>query len=166
LKYAFIAILSLFSFLSASQCGSAPDEYTLEKPEDYSEEESDAMEVIDCLLFHPSEFSKEEFDKGIAYAIIWIGGTPDYKVEVETDILTFLEEDPNLLYPYILALTMANHEFGSSPQLELETEAIHYLYKHYAAKTGYAKCKSLEKMQKKYQKGKLKDFLEELRNEK
>ena len=166
MKLAVTFICSILALLSASQCGTLSDEYVLEKAEDYTAQESQAFDIINCLLFEAETFDKKEFDKGMAYAIIWIGGTPDYKVEVETDILTFLEEEPDLLYPYILALTLAQKEKKGTSQLELETEAVNYLYKHYSISQGYSKCKSLERMHKKYQKGKLTGFLESLRNQK
>lgn len=165
MRFLLFIIISFCWLNSASQCETAPSEYVLEQGEDYLETEVSTFSLIECLLFNSAEYSKDEFEEGIAYSIIWIGGTPSYKVEVNTDIAEFLKEEPQLLYPYILSLALAQKNFEGALQIELESEAIAYLYQHFKAKSGYAKSKSLEKMNKKYQKGKLITYLESLRNQ-
>jgi len=149
--------------VAAAQCDSVPEDFVLEDVQDYVNEEVRAFQVISCLLFNSADLDTETFEKAMAYSIIWIGGTPNYKVQVKTDIAEFIKEEPELLYPYILALTLALRDFPSSTFEELESEAINYLFLHYTENGSYLKSKSLEKMYRKYKKGKLKSYLISLR---
>ncbi len=161
-----VAISSfVFAFNGQCQCASVPSEFVLENAEDYAAYEGVSFELMNCLVTRPMEFSLEEKDEATAFCLIWLGGTPNYIISVDTKAVLFLDENPDFLYTYIFALALVEKDFPKYGLAEKEAEALYLVAQHEKGGECKKRCKSLKKVEKLYLKGKLVIKLEKLRTE-
>lgn len=167
MKLAFIIPLAVSLYFSGfSQCAEPPGEFTLEHAKDYAQYNDISFKLMSCLVSHPNELSSKETEEATAFCLMWLGGTPDYKVEIDTKVALFLDDNPEYLYTYIFAMTLVQRDFSSMSVLEKEAEAL-FLVAQYEQKSGCKKKnKALKRIAKLYSNGQLIEELEKIKNEK
>ncbi|MFK7755937.1 MAG: hypothetical protein AB8B53_03275 [Flavobacteriales bacterium] len=158
----FCSILLLFflGITAIGQCGAPPEEFYLVEKEDYKVHEELCFRLMNCLVLRPSEFTMEETGEAQAFCLIWLGGTPDYTVEVSTKSALFLDERPDYFYTYVFAMALVEKDFPQYSALQKEAEALNLLSQHEKSRFGENQLKIMKKVDKLYQKGKLESFLE------
>jgi len=159
-------LLVSYSITGLSQCVNLPDEYVLVDAEDYKRLEYITFKTMNCLIHEPTSFSDDEAAAATAFSIIWLSGTPDYTVNVETDNAWFLEDNSDLFYPYVLCLALVEKDFPNYTQIQKESEALFMLSQYEENCKGKVECKSLKKIAKLYKRGKLELQLEKSRSKK
>ncbi len=142
-----------------AQCGAPPDEFYLVEKDDYKVHEELCFRLMNCLVLKPKELSHEKTAEAQAFCIIWLTGTPDYRVEVATKSALFLEERPEYFYTYVFAMALVEKDFPSYSALQKECEALYLLSQYEKKLYGANQLKIMKKVDKLYQKGKLESFL-------
>ena len=166
LKQLFIYIsAAIVSIAGSAQCLNVPEEFVLETPKDYKDHEELAFQLMDCLVNNPASLDLEKTEESKAFCLIWLGGTPRYTVTVDTDVASFLDEEPEYLYHYIFSLAMIEHDFVELSQEEKESEAL-YLMALYDEKLSPRQSnKALKRIKKLHEKGKLVAELKKIKKE-
>lgn len=101
-----VVVVALCSFGVLAQCDPPELDATInfEQPEDYRRASKSALAAIDWLLTVPLAQCEEDRNRLNAYVLVWLGGHPDVRVELETSVFPFFEEFPELLFPVIFAM--------------------------------------------------------------
>lgn len=102
MKSLFLALLmSVFFSGVFSQSFEVPEDYKLEKGEDYERYEDDILKCINWLMNTPPNEESEKRDKASKFYLEWIAGTPAVTIELNLDVAPFAEKSPELLIIYM-----------------------------------------------------------------
>ena len=164
LKYLIIGFAVLLSHFGNCQCGELPNDFVLEKAEDYSEHETLVISLMTCLTRTPKELNEKDTEESTAFCLIWLAGAPNVMVDVDTSVALFLEENPELLYVYIFNLALLEMNESTLSINEKEAEAQYQVALYQEKTSSFKDAKELKKIKKKYEKNKLVDYIKELRN--
>ncbi|MDO5665390.1 MAG: hypothetical protein Q4G63_09060 [Bacteroidia bacterium] len=102
MKKLFICFV-LFAFASSAftQQFDVPENYKLEKAEDYPRYEQDVINAVDWLVQTPLNQQVDKRKNANAFVLKWLMGSPYTHVEIRPEIVTFLESSPDLLIIFL-----------------------------------------------------------------
>jgi hypothetical protein len=89
--------LSIFSLNVFSQSFQVPKNYKLENKDDYARYEKSIVECIDWLLATPISQETEKRQAANDFLVKWLSGSPDVSVDIEQQIVTFVDSPEYLL---------------------------------------------------------------------
>ncbi len=135
----------------------------MEDPQDYLNLENQALDIMQCLLEQPSQYSAQETEECVAFSLMWLAGAPNLTVHCDTETAIFINERPELLYHYLFALAIIQTDNPGYSKYEREAEAMCLLGRYDATKDKKLRCKTLKKFISLHQKGKLQEELAELK---
>ena len=108
MKRFFLTLLVLlFSFAAFSQSMPAIDSIKLSSPTDYRAAEPVAVRVCNYILSTPSDQKSLPRLNGTKFLLDWMGGTPDYTLDLDKKVIKYFEKDLDLMGVYSAALTSA-----------------------------------------------------------
>ena len=154
-----LIVTAILIVLSAPVFAQIPENWKLEKAEDYAMYEDDVINCIDWLADTPLNEQAAKRKEINAFLLQWITGSPYVHIEIRTEIVTFMESSPDLLILYLAgwtryALTTKNHE-DKLGGVMAGLEAVIDFY----SENPMEKNKHVEKYIKMKKKGKLKEFV-------
>ncbi|KAB1064884.1 hypothetical protein [Salibacter halophilus] len=94
-------LTTCFISISFAQSFEVPENYKLEKGEDYERYEDEIIDCIDWLMSTPPNEETEKRDRASKFYLEWIAGTPDVTIELNLDVAPFAEKSPELLVIYM-----------------------------------------------------------------
>lgn len=162
-KYYAILLFLFFSiFISAQENYTVPKDVKFENKEDYAAYEPQVKETISWLLDTPLAKDSNKRKEAGAFFLMWLTGTPDVSIEVNTDIIPFINDNPELLLPFMAGCVRYsldnNHDKDA---LKINVAGIETAVSFYRKNRGYLKKDgSIEKYEKLIQKGKLEQDLQ------
>jgi len=74
-----------------------PKDYKLDSKDDYSKYEGKVIECIDWLLATPISQAPEKRQEVNVFLVKWLSGNPDMKVDIQQEIVTFIDSPDCLL---------------------------------------------------------------------
>jgi hypothetical protein len=94
--------------------------------------------------------------------LFWIAGTPDLRVEVDTDVLPFVKENEELLYPVIhgMALYQLRHP-KEKDSVKLHVEGLKTLAALVDQSESLRKERYLREVMRAYNREELKEYVDE-----
>ena len=155
-------VLTSISLSLYAQNFEVPENYKLEKVEDYAPYEKDVVKCVDWLMQTPLNEQVKKREEANAFLLKWLSGSPNVHLEIKMEIVTFMETSPDLLVIYLggwakYALESQDFENKQAGSLAGIDSVIEFYTRN---KTLIQKDKNIEKYVKMKNKGKLNDYIE------
>lgn len=155
-----LLILSLlcFSNLLTAQEFEVPKDYSLENPEDYTNQRNNVIKAVNWLENTPINQETKKRKEVNAFLMQWLTGTPDVTISLNPEIITFMD-CPDCLMVFMgswAKYALENKDYKNELQGSLVgIESVIKLYEN--NKNSIGKNKAIEKYMKLKDKGKLAD---------
>ncbi|MDR1090744.1 MAG: hypothetical protein LBL79_06680 [Prevotella sp.] len=158
-KTVLLVVLVIFTFTVYGQEYMVPKNVKFENKEDYAAYEPQVKETINWLLATSLGKEANKRTEANAFLIMWLTGTPDVSINVNTDILPFIKKSPELLIPFIAGCIKYSLENNySKDNILLNKAGIETIVAFYRNNRGYLKKDdNIEKYEKLMEKGKLEE---------
>lgn len=138
-----------------------PRNYQLNKAEDYAQYEQDVIKTFDWLMETPVNNQTDKRKEACTFLIKWVSGCPNITVEIKTEVVNFIETNPEQLIIFmggwckkaLETKDYKNKEMGNLAGIE---SVIAYYSKN---KDLLKKDKNVEKYIKMKEKGTLEDYI-------
>lgn len=155
----FLVALVVFTFSLYGQEYVVPKNVKFENKEDYATYESQVKETIDWLLVTSLGKESNKRTEANAFLMMWLTGTPDVSINVNTDLLPFVKKSPELLMPFIAGCVRYSLENNySKDDIQINKAGLETIVAFYRNNRGYLKKDdSIEKYEKLIEKGKLEE---------
>jgi hypothetical protein len=103
-------LLLFLLFISTGGLASAqeieiPEADVLQEPEDYARYEGEVLRLIDWLWETPLNEQTARRKKVNAFVLAWMTGSPDVHLEIQEEVVTFLDTSPDLLMAFLCGWT-------------------------------------------------------------
>ena len=161
-RIAFSALLALLGLTLYAQDFTVPPNYKLEKESDYAQYEQDVVRCVDWLLATPVDEQPAKRKQANAFLLQWLTGSPTVSIEINPQIVTFMEGSPE--YLMIFMGGWAKHALETkdySNKAAGSLAGIESVLAFYAKNQGVLKKdKNLEKYVKMKEKGTLQAYVE------
>ena len=159
--FAITLFLSLASFVLFAQDFEIPENYSLEKAEDYAPYEEDIMNCFEWLMETPVNEQEDKRQEANKFMLTWMMGSPSISVEISEKIVTFMGSSPKLLIIFLGGWTnyaLANDH--SEDKLEGTKAGIEAIIDFYTKnRKALSKDKNVEKYVKMKKAGTLDDYI-------
>jgi hypothetical protein len=158
-KRVLLIVLVIFTFPVYAQEYMVPKNVKFENKEDYAAYEPQVKETINWLLSTSLGKEANKRTEANKFLIMWLAGTPDVSINVNTDILPFIKKSPELLFPFIAGCVKYSLENNySKDNILLNKAGIETIVAFYRNNRGYLKKDdSIEKYEKLIGKRKLEE---------
>jgi hypothetical protein len=100
-----ILTLTILAINVFSQEFEVPKNYVFSNVEDYSKYEADILKSIDWLTNTPVQSQPEKRKEANAFVIVWLTGSPNVSVEIDSEIVNFMDQNPELLMIFMCGWT-------------------------------------------------------------
>jgi hypothetical protein len=160
--YILTLTFAVFSLGLFSQNFEVPQNYKLEKAEDYAPYENDVINCINWLRETPVITELDKRKEANTFLLQWMTGSPYVHLEIQESVVTFLSTSPELLLVFLGGWTkyaIETKDYDNKLDGSLAgIEAVIYFYNK--NRESLPKDKDVEKYIKRQKKGKLRSFLE------
>lgn len=140
-----------------------PVNYAFSTNEDYAKYETDILKSIDWLTNTSVKTRPDKRKEVSSFVIMWLTGCPNVSVEVNTDIINFIEPNPELLMIFMCGWTkysLETKDYNNKIMGNLKgIEAVIDFYTR--NRENMEKDKNVEKYIKMKDKGTLEEFITE-----
>ena len=116
-KLFFVSIIAFWGISLFAQEFQTPQNYSLVKVEDYAPYEQDVINCVKWLADVPVDQNVEKRKEADAFLLKWIYGSPNVKIEIRPDIVTFMSTKPEMLMAFLGGWTkysLETREFSNS----------------------------------------------------
>jgi hypothetical protein len=139
-----------------------PKNLKLDKPDDYALYEKDVLNCINWLMSTPINEQAEKRKEANAFFIMWLTGTPNVQVDINSKIVNFMKSSPDLLIIFMVGWTKYSIETqDSKDKVAGNLAGIEAVIEFYSKnKANMKKDKNVEKYIKMKEDGTLKEFIE------
>jgi hypothetical protein len=157
-----ICVVLLSGELNAQPCPDLPDYTSWKKASNYAVSRDSVEKVLQWLCRTPFAVFPIERSEANACVLFWIAGTPDLRVEVDTDVLPFVKENEELLYPVIhgMALYQLRHP-KEKDSVKLHVEGLKTLAALVDQSESLRKERYLREVMRAYNREELKEYVDE-----
>jgi hypothetical protein len=100
-----ILMLTILAINVFSQEFEVPKNYVFSNKEDYTKYEADILKSIHWLTNTPIQTQPEKRKEVNAFVMVWLTGSPNVSVEIKTEIVNFMDPNPELLMIFICGWT-------------------------------------------------------------
>jgi len=160
-KIIVILVLTLVTINVFAQDFEIPGNYEFTTKEDYARYEADILKSIEWLTHTPVGTQPEKRLDVNAFLLKWLAGSPDVSVEIKTEIVNFIDPNPELLIIFICGWTKYSIETKDNKnKLTGNLKGIESVMDFYTRyKENMKKDKNVEKYIKMKEKGTLEEFI-------
>lgn len=148
--------------ISMAQDLTIPEKFEPANASDYKEYEEDVLECIHWLKDTPIQESRETRKLANAFLLQWISGSPSVHIELREQVMSLVENNPDLLAIYLggwTEYTLVSREIV--PALEGHLKGMEAAVEFYEKnKATLKRDKGMEKLIKLKEKGKMNETLE------
>jgi hypothetical protein len=156
-----ILLLTILAIHVFSQEFEVPKNYVFSKKEDFTKYEADILKSIDWLTSTPIQTQPEKRKEVNTFVMAWLAGSPDVSVEIKTEIVNFIDPNPELLMIFMCGWTKYSIEtkdyknkiVGNQKGIDA---VIHFYTRN---KENLKKDKNVEKYIKMKDKGTLEEYI-------
>ena len=162
--YVFICIVFCFTMVlyCAAQEFAVPQNYTLEKPEDYVKYEADVLKCIDYLESIPLDDESAKTRDANAFLLKWITGSPEVAIELNTYIVELCDKNKEFIMLFMGGWTRyALQNPDSVNSLKGNIAGLESIIKVYEQGQGVRRDKKVEKIIKLQEEGELEDWVKD-----
>jgi len=160
-NYLILILLSILSLNVFSQNFQVPKDYKLESKDDYAKYEGQVIACIDWLLATPISQEPEKRQEVNSFLVKWLSGSPDVNVDIQQEIVTFVDS-PECLLIFMggwAKYAIENQDFASKRNGNIA--GIESVIEFYGKnKDIIGKNKNIEKYVKLKEKGELISFIQ------
>lgn len=158
-KAILLIVLAIFSFSVYGQEYTVPKNVKFENKEAYAVYEPQIKETVNWLLNTSLGKEANKRTEANAFMMLWLTGTPNVTINVNADLLTFINKTPELLMPFMAGCVKYSLENNYSKDDVLVNKAgIEAVVAFYRNNRGYLKKDGdIEKYEKLIEKGKLEE---------
>lgn len=100
-KFTLTLILATISFGLFAQDFEVPNNYKLDKAEDYDLYEKDIIKCVDWLVETPINEQATKRKEANSFLIDWVNGSPKVSIDIKPEIVTFMKSSPSLLIIFL-----------------------------------------------------------------
>lgn len=155
-----VVFLSVFCLGLFAQEFEVPQNYKLDKAEDYAPYENDVINCVTWLLNTPIDKETSKRKKANEFLLKWITGSPSVTVNIKAEIVTFMDS-PDLFLIFLGGWTKYALETKDESDAAGSLAGIEAAIDLYLKNKGIIpKNKEVEKYIKMKKKGSLKDYVE------
>lgn len=131
-----------------------PNNYEFTSSEDYVKYEGEVLKSIDWLLSTPIKDQVDKRKEVNTFLMTWLTGTKTVSIEIKTEIVNFMNPNPDLLMIFLCGWTQYSIETGDNENKILGTQkgieaVIDFYTKNKAEMIKDANVEKYIKMQKK-----------------
>jgi hypothetical protein len=161
MKKLFVILIFCVAGASLSaQDYSVPKGVKYSKGADYATYEPEVLKTIDWWMNTPVNVSPEKRREANDFLILWLTGSPDISVEVNTDIVTFLKPNVELMLAFMWGWTKYAIETKDKSEVASNIKGIEAAIDFYNRnKDLLQKDKAIEKYIKMKDSGKLEGYI-------
>ncbi len=160
--YVFICVTFIFTmlFYCAAQEFAVPQNYKLDKPEDYAKYEADVLKSIDYLESIPLDDSSEKTVKANAFLLKWLEGSPTVTIELNAYVVKLCEKNKEFLMIFMGGWTRyALQNPDSVNSLKGNLAGLESIIKVYKQGQSVSRDKKVDTIIKLQEEGKLEDWI-------
>ena len=146
---------------------SIPEEFDLTHGEDYAQYEPLVIESLEWLLKNPIDQDLEKRTELNAFVMIWLSGSPNIEMQINSTWLKFTEENEELFFTFLQGMALHQLEHPKEKDLvRLHAQGLNAVARQVIECQGCVKSnKALKKLIKAYKKGKMMSYVEEIKRE-
>jgi hypothetical protein len=164
LRVFLLATFLLFAHFFRAQpdrCPKVPDSYKWETAREYKRDEELVLKTLQWLTTTPINSEIASRGKANLFVMEWICGSPRIEIEIDSDMLSFYINYPDLLFPYIHGIAQCKLSKNSACN-ELEAMVSGFDCVAFMIKTDehLKKAKDLQPIVKAYKKNKMDLYVE------
>jgi hypothetical protein len=100
------ASIPLVGMPQRSKCPEIPEKYTWENAVDYQKDSTLVSECLIWLCQAPLYSNLECRSRVNVFVMEWLAGTPNLIIDVDSKVVPFTEENPELLYSFIHGMAL------------------------------------------------------------
>jgi hypothetical protein len=117
LRIFLVLVVAAMSMRATAQgkCPEIPKEYQWETPEDYRKDTDLVKKALKWLCSAPLNIDLSRRSEANIFVLKWLSGTPDYRIEIDTEKLDFLMAHPELMDTFIHGMSLAYLNKESQP---------------------------------------------------
>jgi hypothetical protein len=162
----FVLICIAFCFATVFHCAAqefeVPQNYKLEKPEDYVKYEADVLKCIDYLENIPLDDESARTIAANAFLLKWIEGSPNVTIELNAYVVELCDKNKEFIMLFMGGWTRyALQNPDSVNSLNGNMAGLESIIKVYKQGQGVSRDKKVEKIIQLQAEGKLEDWLKE-----
>jgi hypothetical protein len=155
-------ILATISLGLFSQDFEVPENYKLDKSEDYAIYEQDVIKCFEWLMKTPINEHATKRKEANAFLLKWLSGSPNVHIEIKQEIVTFMGTSPDLLMIFMggwAKYSLESKDFKN--KIAGSKAGIESVIEFYTRNKDFLKKdKNIEKYIKMRKKGTLKAYIE------
>jgi hypothetical protein len=155
-------ILATISLGLFSQDFEVPENYKLDKSEDYAIYEQDVIKCFEWLMKTPINEQATKRKEANAFLLKWLSGSPNVHIEIKQEIVTFMGTSPDLLMIFMggwAKYSLESKDFKN--KIAGSKAGIESVIEFYTRNKDFLKKdKNIEKYIKMRKKGTLKAYIE------
>lgn len=158
-----ICLISLLALDAAAQhCPPLPDPSAWKQAEDFRRSRDSVEKVLGWLCRSPFSEHRLKRSEANACVLLWIAGSSDLRVEVDTRVLPFVQEDEELLYSVIhgMALYQMRHPRETDP-VRLHAEGIAVLAALASQSETLSEAKYMREVLRAWRRERIEDYVRE-----
>lgn len=162
-KYVKILLLgTLYCTEAVSQCESPvlPINPAFDRATDYRNHDRKAAECLAWLLDASNARCAEEREGVNAFVLVWLSGHPDVRVEVQTKQLPFLDQHPELLFPWLHGAAECALQNRKASALEISKSGLMAVCTFARKQKELKKDPEIKRLRKALRRHKVEEYLE------
>ncbi len=166
-RYIFILLIFILHGKVQAQCPELPEKYEWNTAEDYANDKDLVKKTLRWLCNTPLGVEVQKRSVANAFVLEWLAGTPELTMNVDTRVLPFETDHPELLYTFMhgMALYMLEHP-KETDQIKLHTQGLKVVAELALSSKELSKSRSLKRLLRADRKNKLREYTKELLEEK
>lgn len=162
-----IIVLLLYTqitlFAQPPKCPKLPESYEWKNPRDYKKAEDLVVRTLHWLNTSPLNSEIETRGKASLYVMEWICGSPRIEIVIDSEMLPFYIDYPDLLFPYIQGFAECIlSKNGNCSELQAMIDGFLTVAYMIQSDSDLKKVKTLQPISKAYKKGKMQSYVESL----
>jgi hypothetical protein len=137
-----------------------PKDYVLKSNDDFAKYEKDVIACIDWLMATPYNQGEEKRTEANRFLLEWIVGAPNVTIQINGDIVTFMDNSPELAAIFMGGWTKYVLETKDDNMYKGNLNGIESVVKYYKANKKFiGEDKAVEKYVQMKEKGTLGDYI-------
>jgi hypothetical protein len=100
-----ILMLTILAVNVFSQDFEVPKNYEFSNDEDFTKYEADILKSIDWLTNTPIQNQPKKRKEINDFVLVWLTGSPNVSIEIKTEIVNFMDPNPQLLMIFMCGWT-------------------------------------------------------------
>lgn len=151
---------SLQSIAQYPNCPPIPEKYGWVEDKDYVQDRESIIRVLKWLCTSPPGWQLKQRSLANAYVLEWLAGTPEFSLDVKSEVVPSLDKFPDLLNSLMHGMALYKLEHPEvTDSVKLHTEGLAVIAELAMQSKELAADREIRKLIKNYKRHKLKAFV-------